>query len=55
MLNTDETLVKTVDFLIEEYKNIRREKSDLIAKINMLERENMILKEPKSMVLKEQN
>lgn len=45
MLNINDTLIKIIDFLIEECKNISREKSDLIEKINMLERENMILKE----------
>lgn len=44
MLDTTDILIRTIDFLIEEVKNIRREKNDLIAKINMLERENMILK-----------
>ena len=45
MLDTTDILIKTVDFLIEEIKNIRREKNDLIARINMLEHENMILKQ----------
>lgn len=45
MLDTTDILIKTVDFLIEESKNIRREKNDLSARINILERENMILKE----------
>jgi len=45
MLDTTDILIETVDFLIEEIKNIRREKQDLMIKINMLERENTILKE----------
>ena len=45
MLDTTDILIKTIDFLIEEVKNIRREKNDLIARINMLEHENMILKQ----------
>lgn len=45
MLDTTDILIKTIDFLIEEAKNIRREKNDLIARINMLEHENMILKQ----------
>lgn len=45
MLDTADILIKTVDFLMEEIKNIRREKADLIAKINILERENITLKE----------
>ena len=45
MLDTTDILIETVDFLIEEIKNIRREKQDLMTKINMLERENTILKE----------
>ena len=45
MLDTTDILIRTVDFLIEEVKNIRREKNDLIARINMLEHENMILKQ----------
>lgn len=45
MLDTHEIFIKTIDFLIEEIKNIRREKSDLVARINMLEHENRILKE----------
>ena len=44
MLTQEDINIKTIDFLIEEIKNIRREKSDLTARINMLERENMILK-----------
>ena len=40
MLDTTDILIKTVDFLMEEVKNIRREKNDLIARINMLEHEN---------------
>lgn len=45
MMDTCDIFIKTIDFLIEEIKNIRREKNDLIARINMLEHENMILKE----------
>ena len=45
MIDTTDIVIKVVDFLIEEIKNVRREKGDLIAKINMLEHENMILKE----------
>ena len=45
MLDTNDIFIKTIDFLIEEIKNIRREKSDLVATINMLERENRVLKE----------
>lgn len=45
MLDTTDILIRTIDFLIEEVKNIRREKNDLTAKINMLEHENMILKQ----------
>ena len=45
MRDTTDTFIVTIDFLIEEIKNIRREKNDLIARINMLEHENMILKE----------
>lgn len=40
-----EPYLNIIEFLIEEIKNVRREKGDLIAKINMLEHENMILKE----------
>lgn len=45
MVDTTDIVIKVVDFLIEEIKNVRREKNDLVAKINMLERENRILKE----------
>ena len=45
LLDNDDIFIKTIDFLIEEIKNIRREKNDLVAKINILERENAILKE----------
>jgi hypothetical protein len=45
MLDTSDIFIKTIDFLIEEIKNIRREKNDLVARINMLEHENRILKE----------
>jgi hypothetical protein len=44
MLDTHDIFIKVIDFLIEEIKNIRREKSDLVARINMLENENRILK-----------
>lgn len=43
--DTCDIFIKTIDFLIEEIKNIRREKQDLVARINMLEHENRILKE----------
>ena len=45
IVDTCDIFIKTIDFLIEEIKNIRREKQDLIAKINVLEHENEILKE----------
>lgn len=45
MIDTCDIFIKTIDFLIEEIKNIRREKNDLIARINILEHENIILKE----------
>lgn len=45
MLDTHDIFIKVIDFLIEEIKNIRREKNDLVARINMLEHENRILKE----------
>ena len=45
MPDTTDTFITTINFLIEEIKNIRREKNDLSARINILERENMILKE----------
>jgi hypothetical protein len=44
-MDTCDIFIKTIDFLIEEIKNVRREKNDLSAQINILERENMILKE----------
>jgi len=44
MLDTTDMLIKTIDFLMEEIENIRREKNDLIARIKVLEHENMILK-----------
>lgn len=48
IVDTCDIFIKTIDFLIEEIKNIRREKQDLTARINMLERENAILKERQS-------
>lgn len=45
MLDTTETFINTTIFLMEEIKNVRREKNDLVARINILERENMTLKE----------
>ena len=45
MIDTHDIFLKIIDFLIEEIKNIRREKQDLIARINILEHENAILKE----------
>ena len=48
MLDTHDIFIKVIDFLIDEIKNIRREKSDLVARINMLEHENAILKERQS-------
>ena len=48
MLDTHDIFIKTIDFLIEEIKNIRREKQDLVARINILEHENAILKERQS-------
>ena len=45
MIDTHDIFIKIIDFLIEEIKNIRREKQDLIARINILEHENAILKE----------
>lgn len=45
MLTQEGIYIKTIDFLIEEIKNIQREKSDLVAQIKLLEIDNNILKE----------
>lgn len=45
MLDTHDIFIKVIDFLMEEIRNLRREKNDLVARINMLEHENKTLKE----------
>ena len=45
IVDTCDIFIKIIDFLIEEIKNIRREKQDLVARINMLEHENAILED----------